>query len=95
MNKYDIPYKASIKEIHHKEKLDSPSGTAISLADDIIEQNKSLKSWGENKISNNISMISKRKNKKIGLHSVFMNLIMIKSKFNTRHFQEIHSLLAQ
>ena len=51
MNKYDSPYKASIKEIHHKEKLDSPSGTAISLADDIIEQNKSLKSWGENKIS--------------------------------------------
>ena len=27
---------ASIKEIHHAEKLDSPSGTAISLAEDII-----------------------------------------------------------
>ena len=29
-------YRASIEEIHHAEKLDSPSGTAISLAEDII-----------------------------------------------------------
>ncbi len=29
-------YYASIEEIHHAEKLDSPSGTAISLAEDII-----------------------------------------------------------
>lgn len=29
-------YSASIEEIHHAEKLDSPSGTAISLAEDII-----------------------------------------------------------
>ena len=70
MNKYNSPYKASVKEIHHKGKLDSPSGTAISLADDMIEHNKILKSWGENKVSKNISMISERKNKKIGLHSV-------------------------
>ncbi len=28
-------YQATIKEVHHKHKLDTPSGTAISLAEDI------------------------------------------------------------
>lgn len=43
-------YKASIEEIHHTEKLDSPSGTAISLANGILEQNEHYLSWvcGEN-----------------------------------------------
>ncbi len=31
-------YQASIEEIHHLQKLDKPSGTAISLAKDIIER---------------------------------------------------------
>ena len=39
-----------IEETHHKEKLDSPSGTAISLANDIIDNNNSFKSWTKNKI---------------------------------------------
>ena len=70
MNKYDSPFKISIEEIHHKEKLDSPSGTAISIEKDIIEKNNLFKNWTENKKSKNISMISKRENKKIGVHSV-------------------------
>lgn len=43
-------YKASIEEIHHTEKLDSPSGTAISLANGILEHNENYLSWvcGEN-----------------------------------------------
>ena len=70
MNKYDSPYNISIEETHHKEKLDSPSGTAISLANDIIEKNNSFKSWTKNKKSRSISMISKRQNKKIGKHNI-------------------------
>tara|TARA_A100001015_G_scaffold306458_1_gene400761 strand:- start:273 stop:974 length:702 start_codon:yes stop_codon:yes gene_type:complete len=70
MNKYDSPYNISIKETHHKEKLDSPSGTAISLANDIIKKNNSFKSWTKNKNSKGISMISKRQNKKIGVHNI-------------------------
>jgi len=31
-------YQVSMEEIHHTQKLDSPSGTAISLADDIISK---------------------------------------------------------
>ena len=33
-------YTIAIEEIHHTKKLDAPSGTAISLANDIIEQSK-------------------------------------------------------
>jgi 4-hydroxy-tetrahydrodipicolinate reductase len=29
-------YKLSLKEVHHTQKLDAPSGTAITLAEDLI-----------------------------------------------------------
>lgn len=38
-------YHASVEEIHHVQKLDSPSGTAISIANGIIKNNPELKSW--------------------------------------------------
>ncbi|SHG42720.1 4-hydroxy-tetrahydrodipicolinate reductase [Winogradskyella jejuensis] len=37
-------YKLNIEEIHHTQKLDAPSGTAISLAEDIIK-NSNYKNW--------------------------------------------------
>lgn len=38
-------YKAQIEEIHHIQKLDAPSGTAVSLAQGIIQNNKNYHSW--------------------------------------------------
>jgi 4-hydroxy-tetrahydrodipicolinate reductase len=38
-------YNAKITEIHHTKKMDSPSGTAISLAEGIIENHPSFKEW--------------------------------------------------
>jgi 4-hydroxy-tetrahydrodipicolinate reductase len=38
-------YQVSIDEIHHTQKVDSPSGTAISLANGILENNESYNSW--------------------------------------------------
>lgn len=38
-------YKTSIEEIHHAKKLDKPSGTAILLAEGILENNENLDSW--------------------------------------------------
>ena len=38
-------YKISLEEIHHTEKLDAPSGTAISLAKDIIERHDEYTEW--------------------------------------------------
>ena len=38
-------YKAQIEEIHHIQKLDAPSGTAVSLAQGIIQNNHTYTSW--------------------------------------------------
>jgi 4-hydroxy-tetrahydrodipicolinate reductase len=38
-------YNASIEEIHHIKKLDAPSGTAITLAEGIINQNPKYEKW--------------------------------------------------
>lgn len=50
-------YKVSIEEIHHIQKLDSPSGTAISLASDIIEKTD-YTSWNLNHGNDNEIIIN-------------------------------------
>jgi 4-hydroxy-tetrahydrodipicolinate reductase len=44
MNNYPY-YEVQVEEIHHTQKLDSPSGTAITIAEGIIENNNSKKEW--------------------------------------------------
>lgn len=44
MNQFPA-YQASLQEIHHIHKLDAPSGTAISLAEQIINENERIKEW--------------------------------------------------
>jgi len=44
MNRYQ-DYKAAITEIHHTQKLDAPSGTAISIAEQIISNHSGYTSW--------------------------------------------------
>ncbi|MEX0988184.1 MAG: 4-hydroxy-tetrahydrodipicolinate reductase [Bacteroidales bacterium] len=64
-------YDVSIEEIHHVHKLDAPSGTAISLANQITEKISSKNSWtrkeGEPK---NIYINSKREGEVSGYHCV-------------------------
>ncbi|GHT21518.1 4-hydroxy-tetrahydrodipicolinate reductase [Bacteroidia bacterium] len=38
-------YKATITETHHTQKLDKPSGTAITLAEGVIDEIQDVKSW--------------------------------------------------
>lgn len=38
-------YKVSIQENHHLEKLDAPSGTAITLANGVMLENDNITSW--------------------------------------------------
>ena len=38
-------YKVSMNEVHHIHKKDAPSGTAISLAEQILELNRHFSSW--------------------------------------------------
>lgn len=44
MNQFPA-YQVSMKETHHIHKLDAPSGTAISLAEQIIKENDRIKEW--------------------------------------------------
>ena len=44
MNNYPY-YDVQVEEIHHTQKLDSPSGTAITIAEGIIEHMDAKKSW--------------------------------------------------
>ncbi|MFM2392052.1 MAG: 4-hydroxy-tetrahydrodipicolinate reductase [Bacteroidota bacterium] len=65
-------YDAEILEIHHTAKLDSPSGTAISIAEDIIKNSDRYKTWGNNipKKDNELAIISERKDPAPGTHIV-------------------------
>lgn len=65
-------YHPSLEEIHHIHKKDSPSGTAISLAEGIIENNPTYKAW-ENHADpspEKLSIISVREDEVPGTHSV-------------------------
>lgn len=64
-------YTTSIEEIHHTKKLDAPSGTAITLAEGIIE-NSNKESWSldvTNK-KTEIPIIAKRIDDVPGIHTV-------------------------
>ena len=63
-------YKTSIDETHHIHKLDRPSGTAITLADDIIS-NSRYKNWELDSSSNDkININSSREKEFNGVHKV-------------------------
>lgn len=64
-------YNVTMEEIHHTQKLDAPSGTAITLAEGIIE-NSDYCSWTlENPSENQIHIDAKRIENVPGTHSVF------------------------
>lgn len=67
-------YEISLKEIHHTQKLDAPSGTAISLAEGILPFTNSndwvLKENQTKGIANALTIASKRVGDTPGTHSV-------------------------
>ena len=69
-------YTASIEEVHHLQKLDSPSGTAITIADGILENNSDYLSWvlGKDEIPftnrNQLSLTSYRQPEVPGTHTI-------------------------
>lgn len=71
MNNYP-EYTIQMEEIHHVHKLDAPSGTAISLANQIIEQNSIKQKWVNEaeKSTDELSIISKRIDEVPGTHTV-------------------------
>ena len=70
MNQYD-DYQVNIKEVHHTEKLDSPSGTAISIAEILIDEINRYSSWTEaDKQDKTITIESYREPNVPGTHTV-------------------------
>lgn len=79
MNQFSSHYDVELEEIHHIHKLDAPSGTAITLAEDVLEEYPTKKQWvsvlaDNNKVTMNSSdsliIESYRQGEVPGTHSV-------------------------
>jgi 4-hydroxy-tetrahydrodipicolinate reductase len=97
MSKFN-QYHVEMEEIHHTQKLDAPSGTAISLAKGIID-NSDYKNWTlENPKEEEILIDAKRIENIPGTHSVFYNsevdLIEIKHVAHNREGFALGSVIA-
>jgi len=53
-------YEVQVEEIHHTHKLDAPSGTAITIADGILESYEGKSTWVNNVIGDNNEIIPKK-----------------------------------
>jgi 4-hydroxy-tetrahydrodipicolinate reductase len=70
MMRQNQDYKVVMQETHHIHKLDAPSGTAITLAEGIIE-NSDLSQWKlEDNGPDTVSIQSFREGEILGTHSV-------------------------
>ena len=75
MSQFDS-YKVTMEEIHHTQKLDAPSGTAISLAKGVIE-NSNYANWTLDEAkTNEIHIEAKRIGEVPGTHTVTYNSIV-------------------
>ncbi len=73
MNPYP-QYQPSMEEVHHIHKLDHPSGTAITLAEDIVEVSERLGTWKEEPVDTSkgdeLPIECRREGEVPGIHSV-------------------------
>ena len=78
-------YNVTMEEIHHTKKLDAPSGTAITLAEGVIDNNNNYESWKldgtDNK--NTIPIAAKRIEDVPGTHSI--NYVSEVDSINIEH----------
>ncbi len=65
-------YGVGMREVHHIHKKDSPSGTAVTLADDIIDRIPGLEGWINEQTDNNslLGIVSVREGEVPGTHEV-------------------------
>lgn len=72
MKNFEGDYNLWTEEIHHTEKKDAPSGTAITLAEGIMQNYPSKKNWVNNLSDHKeeLSIVSKRIDKVPGTHTI-------------------------
>ena len=65
-------YDVTLKEVHHTQKKDAPSGTAVTLAEGVLEYSQSKKEWvnTEAQKAEQLSIISERVDPAPGTHHV-------------------------
>jgi 4-hydroxy-tetrahydrodipicolinate reductase len=65
-------YTVSMEEIHHTQKKDAPSGTAITLAEQIMDEISAKKNWVNTETTDPAALpiISKREDPAPGTHSI-------------------------
>ena len=71
MNRFDN-YKVEMTEVHHTQKLDAPSGTAITLAEGVIENLDRKNSWvkEEQTKADEMAIKSIRRGQVPGIHTI-------------------------
>ena len=71
MNKFPA-YNVRMEEVHHIHKLDSPSGTAITLAEGILENIDAKTSWTEDKepTGDQLEITAFRRDEVPGIHTI-------------------------
>jgi 4-hydroxy-tetrahydrodipicolinate reductase len=91
-------YNVTMEEIHHTQKLDAPSGTAISLANGIIENTDYVNWTLENPTANQIYIDAKRIENIPGTHAIFydskVDQIEIKHTAHSREGFALGSVIA-
>lgn len=63
-------YKVQMLEVHHTQKKDAPSGTAISIAEQILKHHSQLEKWTLQKMDNHLYIDVNRTDDEKGYHSV-------------------------
>ncbi|QMU27989.1 4-hydroxy-tetrahydrodipicolinate reductase [Adhaeribacter radiodurans] len=65
-------FKVSVKEVHHTQKVDKPSGTAITTVDGILTQYRDKQGWilAPEEATNKITISSERIGNVVGTHVV-------------------------
>lgn len=69
MNRYP-QYEVLVEEIHHTEKLDSPSGTAMTIAEGIIEELDTKNEWVNELVGQNEEVVAKPEQLLIESHRI-------------------------
>lgn len=84
-------YKVFLEETHHIHKLDAPSGTAITIAEDIVKKHSDYGSWrliheGESGKDGVLPVVAKRIGEVPGIHSVIYKSVVDEIRINHSAF---------
>lgn len=95
-NQYDV----TLNEVHHTQKLDAPSGTAVTLANDIIDKLERKNKWhlGVTTVYDELEVTAQRRSTVAGQHTIVwespQDLITIEHEAKSRAGFALGAVLA-